>query len=95
MGACALLEAFYSKGTDNTRATGRSQALGDTEVPSQDVREIEQAGAQLQADVRELSESGSVSVERAKEACRKVAVFEVPACVVALPEPGTERGSSE
>lgn len=95
MGACALLEAFFSKGTGNMRATSRSQALGDTEVPSQDMREVEQAGAQLQADLRDLPESGSVSVERAKEACRQVAVFEVPASVVALPEPSTERGSSE
>lgn len=84
LGACTLLQAFFQKGTAGTRATHRSQALGDTEVMSQDVRDIEQAGARLQTELRDLPENGSISVERAKEACRKVAVFDVPPA--ALPD---------
>lgn len=93
MGACAVLEAFFSKGTGARRATSGSQALGDTEIVSQDVRDIEEAGASLQTQLRELPDGGSVSVEGAKEACRKVAVFDIPSSVLAATDPNIEPDS--
>ena len=82
MGACSLLEAFFKKGTGALRAAHRSQALGDTEVPLQDVRDIETEGARLQGELRMLPEGGSINVQKAKEACEKVAVFEIPLSVL-------------
>lgn len=78
MGACAILEAFFKKGKCDARGISRSQAHGDTEVPAKDIQDVETEGARLQAGLRELPEGGSIHVQSAREACHRVAVFDVP-----------------
>lgn len=90
LGACALLNAWYAKNGCDSHSSARIQRVGDSEIPTCDLRHVRDSALQLRQDLQNIPVNGSVDATQAAEACRKVSVLEIPKYETYRPEQTSE-----
>lgn len=82
-GAGSVVLAFFSKQGCYSRTEAKTQRLGDTEVPTESLRDLQKAITKLRNDVRTLpsDSSISISVDEAQRALSNVSFVQMPSSV--------------
>lgn len=84
-----MVLAFFSKNGCYSRSEATTQKLGDSEVPTESLRDLQKAVMKLRNDVRTLPSDASISIsiDEAQRALSNVSFVQIPSSVKDETEP--------